>query len=142
MIDETIEEDKIKALREYFMNCPCLDKDGRIGVDYLGSDSVDYSIEQTPVKPLVTKYIDGSKLKQLAFVFASRQAWGADVINNLLNCKFYNDFESWIENNNENGVLPDIEGIESIECLTTGYAYQVSEMNARYQIQMRILYKC
>jgi len=130
----------IDKIRKYFIDCPCLDKNGRIGVDYLGSDSVDYSIEQTPVSPIIKKYRDGGSLRQLSFILASRQAWGADVINNLLNCKLYNDIEAWIEDNNDNGILPEINGIESIECTSTGYAYQVSELTARYQIPMRITY--
>ena len=39
-----------------------------------------------------------------------------------------------------NGILPEIDGIETIECLSTGYAYQTGIDTARYQIQLRITY--
>jgi hypothetical protein len=131
----------IDKIRTYIATCPYLDQNGAIGVDYLGNSIINYSIEQIPVEPIVKRFVDGSKLKQLAFVFASREAWSADVITNLLNCKFYDDFSKWIEENNDSGILPEIDGIESIECKSTGYAYQVSETEARYQIQMLVLYK-
>lgn len=127
--------DKIK---EYISKCPFL-KDGAIGVDYL-DNNVSYSIEQIPVDPMLRQYADGSSLRQLVFVFASKEAYGPDVINNLLNCKFYDDFYDWIYTNNLNRILPSIDGIQSIKCTSTGYAYQIDETSARYQIQMMISY--
>ena len=63
-----------------------------------------------------------------------------EEIQNMLNTEFYEDFSNWIEENNFNGILPNIEGIETIECLSTGYAYQTGIDTARYQIQLRITY--
>lgn len=130
----------IDKIRDFMKVCPYL-KEGVIGVDYLSNGPVAYSIEPIPTDPIITKYVDGSSFRQLTFVLASREAWGADVINNLLNCKVYDDVYNWIEEKNNKGELPDISGIESIECTSTGYAYQVSETEARYQIQMRVTYK-
>jgi hypothetical protein len=58
----------------------------------------------------------------------------------MLNTEFYEDFSNWIEEQDNEGNLPDIEGIESIECTSTGYAYQTGIDTARYQIQLRITY--
>jgi len=129
---------KIKAIREYIATCPYLN-DGKIGVDYLENE-IAYSIEPTPVSPQDVDFIDDSGIKQLAFIFASRESYGQETIQNILNTEFYEDFSDWIEENNFNGILPKIDGIETIECLSTGYAYQTGIDTARYQIQMRITY--
>jgi len=129
---------KIKAIREYIATCPYL-HDGKIGVDYLENE-IAYSIEPTPVSPQDVDFIDDSGIKQLAFIFASRESYGQETIQNILNTEFYEDFSDWIEENNFNGILPKIDGIETIECLSTGYAYQTGIDTARYQIQMRITY--
>lgn len=135
------EEEKksiIKAIRKYIAECPYL-HDGKIGVDYLENEMA-YSIEPSPVSPKDTDFIDGSGIKQFAFILASRESYGQETIQNILNTEFYEDFSNWIEENNMNGVLPEIEGIETIECLSTGYAYQTGIDTARYQIQLRITY--
>lgn len=128
----------IKAIREFIEKCPHL-HDGKIGVDYLENE-VAYSIEPTPVAPKDESFIDDSAIKQFAFIFASRESYGQETIQNMLNTEFYEDFSDWIEEQNINGNLPEIEGIETIECLSTGYAYQTGIDTARYQIQLRITY--
>ncbi len=128
----------IKAIREYIGECPYL-HDGKIGVDYLENEMA-YSIEPSPVSPKDTNFIDDTGIKQFAFIFASRESYGQEIIQNILNTEFYEDFSNWIEENNMNGILPEIDGIETIECLSTGYAYQTGIDTARYQIQLRITY--
>lgn len=130
----------VGKLREYILKCPYLDKDGKIGVDYLGPNATEYVIETTPVSQIVEKYITGKAKKQNVFVFASREYFGPDTIQNMLNSTFYEKFASWIEKNNDEGILPDIKGIESIEVLSTPYAYSTDEHTARYQIQLKIEY--
>lgn len=128
----------IKAIREYIEKCPYL-HDGKIGVDYLENEMA-YSIEPSPVSPRDTDFIDDSGIKQFAFIFASRESYGQEIIQNILNTEFYEDFSNWIEENNFNVILPEVDGIETIECLSTGYAYQTGIDTARYQIQLRITY--
>ena len=128
----------IKAIREYIEKCPYLHA-GKIGVDYLENEMA-YSIEPSPVSPKDTNFIDDTGIKQFAFIFASRESYGQETIQNILNTEFYEDFSNWIEENDMNGILPEIDGIETIECLSTGYAYQTGIDTARYQIQLRITY--
>ena len=129
----------IEKIKDYISKCHLL-KDNQINVDYLSNDISEYSIEVVPAEKTIRKYLDGSEDRQLVFVFASRNSYGEDVIQNILNSKFYEDFNDWIEEQNDTGNLPEIDGIESIECTSPGYAFQTSESTARYQIQMRILY--
>ncbi len=135
---ETTKKSIIKALREYISSCPYL-HDGKIGVDYLEHE-IAYSIEPTPVAPIDTYFIDDSEIKQFAFILASRESYGQETIQNILNTEFYEDFNNWIEEQNLNGNLPKIDGIETIECTSTGYAYQTGIDTARYQIPLKITY--
>ena len=42
--------------------------------------------------------------------------------------------------NNSKGVLPEIDGIQSIECLNNGTIQDIQNGTAKYGIQMRITY--
>ena len=63
-----------------------------------------------------------------------------------LKCEGFSEFKvrfkMYIEEENIKGNLPDLNDKEcrTIECLTTGYAFQTDVDKARYQIQMRITY--
>lgn len=138
-MDEQEEFSIIEEIRKYIAKCPIL-HEGKVGVDFLGNEPTEYSIEPIPVNPTVTSDIDDGELKQFAFVFASRESYGSETVQNMLNTKFYEQFSKWIKQNNNNDILPEIPGIESIECTSTAYAYQTGIDTARYQIQLRITY--
>ena len=58
----------------------------------------------------------------------------------MANSEFYENLYDLIETNNKKGILPNIEGIDSIKCLNNG-GVDVTDVNtARYSIQMRITY--
>ena len=61
-------------------------------------------------------------------------------VQNMANTEFYEDFSALIEDNNRKGVLPKIDGIQSIECLNNGTINEDNTDNAKYVIQMRITY--
>lgn len=133
----------IKEIRKYFLKCPLIDEHAKINVDFLGVDSVEYTIDPVPADSLIKKYVDGGKLKQYLFVFGSREYYGDDTLQNMDNSGFYQVFSEWIEEQNEIGNLPKLNGDKQalkIETLTSGYLFDASEKNARYQIQLRLTY--
>lgn len=133
----------IKEIREYFLSSPILDELSKINVDFLGTDPQEYTIDGQVFDPVVKKYVDGGALKQYVFAFGSREYYGADTIQNIENSGFYERISSWIEEQNNIGNLPILTGnkeAKSIEVLTSGYLFDSSEDNARYQIQMRLTY--
>lgn len=132
----------IACIREYIMNFPEL-KDGCLMVDYLSDKPIEYAVEAVPCETVFRKYTDGNCLKQFLFIFASREYYSADVNQCIENLAFYEKFESWIDSNNLNGILPDLDGRNpfSIEVLTGGYAFSEDAGTARYQIQLRLLYE-
>lgn len=130
----------VDKLREYFFSLGIIDENSNINVDFLSNEPIEYVIEPIPVEPIIRPYRDGGSLRQFVFQFGSREYFGADVIQNMKNTEFYEDFSALIEDNNRKGVLPNIDGIQSIECLSNGTINKDNTDNAKYVIQMRITY--
>ena len=132
----------IEKIRNYFLKNVSLAKEfDNILADFLGDDATSYSIEPIPVEPVLRPYRDGGSLNQYVFQFGSREFYDNSVAQNINNLGFYERFQEEIETNNKNGVLPDIKGIQSIECLTPGTIQDVQNGTAKYVIQMRITYE-
>ena len=130
----------ISKIRQYFFDLGIIDENSNINVDFLSNEPIEYVIEPIPVEPIIRPYRDGGSLRQFVFQFGSREYFGADVIQNMANTEFYEDFSALIEDNNRKGVLPKIDGIQSIECLSNGTINEDNTDNAKYVIQMRITY--
>lgn len=130
----------ISKIRQYFFDLGIIDENSNINVDFLSNEPIQYVIEPIPVEPVIRQYADGSSLRQFVFQFGSREYFGADVIQNMKNTEFYEDFSELIGDNNRKGVLPKINGIQSIECLNNGTINEDNTDNAKYVIQMRITY--
>lgn len=136
----------IEGIRNYIRTCPHLqefDNVVRVNVNYLDSDTDSYSIEEVPSEPILKTYIDGSTIRQYQFVFTSREPYNSDVLNNIDNSGFYQNFADWIEEQNSLGNLPILNAeLEPLEIKTTsiGYAFAISEDTAQYQIQLRLKY--
>ncbi len=134
----------IKAIRDYFKKCPLL-KSGKINVNYLGEEPIRYTIDAVPAAPIIKQYVDGGSQRQYVFVFASRDYYSPNVLENLETQTFYDEFAAWIEAQNDARnypVLPD-EKYEAlaVQVLTSGYAFDATTRNARFQIQCRLVYK-
>ena len=132
----------IESIRNYLLTCPLLN-DSRVNIDWLGAETAEYSIDGSPVNPIVKRYADGGTVRQFNFVFSSVEAYGQDVLNNIENSGFYEDFAEWLEKQNKAQSLPKMDNGRkaiSIEALNTGYLFENTADRARYQIQCRLLY--
>lgn len=133
----------IESIRDYIYEFPELSENCWLLIDYLGDKAVEYTVEAVPCDPVYKTYVDGEKVKQFLFVFASREYFSADINTCIDNLHFYEKFEEWIEDNNDAGILPDLDDKipVSIEVLTRGYVLSADEETARYQIQLRLIYE-
>ena len=132
----------VDKIREYFLeNVTLVNEFDNILADFLDDDATSYSIEPIPFEPVLRQYRDGGSLNQYVFQFGSREFYDNRVAQNINNLGFYERFQEEIETNNKNGVLPDIKGIQSIECLNNGTIQDVQNGTAKYVIQMRITYE-
>ena len=132
----------IEAIRDYISNCPALET-FNINVNYLEDDYDSFSIEETPCDPVLRRYIDGSMKKQCQFVFTSKEPYSSDVICNIDNSNFYEEFSNWIETNNKDGIFPSLEeGLEptQIKVISSPYVITADEDKAIYQVQMNLIY--
>lgn len=133
----------IDGLRDYIRKCPCLEKFNnavRVNVNYLAADTTTYTIEEVPTEPILKKYLDGSSKRQYNFIFASRESYGSDVLQNINNSGFYEEFVNWIESNEELPILGDNLEALKVEVLTSAYVITVTEDTARFQIQLSLKY--
>ena len=132
----------IEALEQFFIKCDLL-KDGALRVDYLGEKPVEYTIEVLPADPIVKKYTDGSSVRQYLFAFGSREFYSEDRLQNIKNSGFYEKLSDWVESKSKAGMLPELpDGMEAekMQVVSSGYLYDGSMKNARYQIQLRLIY--
>ena len=132
-----------ESIREYILGFPEL-KDGCLLVDFMGNEPIEYTIEPIPCEPIIKRYTDGSCMKQFLFLFASREYFSEDIAVNLGNLEFYEKFEDWIEEQNDNGILPDLgenRDPVSIEVTSRGYAFSADTNTARYQVQLKLTFE-
>lgn len=131
----------INKLRQYFIeNFDMLNPQGAVGIDYLGAEPVSYSIESGIGDPWITQYVDGGGIKQYNFLLTSREWFGSDAVDNAENLIFYDYLNNKIEFNNNNNIVPNIDGAVKIEVLTNGYLFSNESDSAKYQVQLRFIY--
>ena len=133
----------IEAIREYISKLDCMKVfDNAINVNYLDSETDSFSIEEVPSQSVIKKYVDGSSIRQFQFTFCSREPYGSEVIQNIDNSTFYEDFANEIEDKNNKGILPLLEDVEvrSLEVTSSAYAVGVTEDTAMYQINLNLKY--
>lgn len=135
---------RIDALRTYLLNVideMVNDTKYQINADMLSINVGDYSIDRIPTQPNINNWIIGTKKKRDIYSFRSRKSYSQDTINNLENIGFFEAFEKKIIENNNRKILPNIEGIEKIECLNTGTMNSATTNTAEFDIQIQITYR-
>ena len=135
---------RISKLRLYlFTILDNLMKDAKyqINADMLSDNIDNFSLDKIPQASVVEGWIIGPRICTDVFSFRSRKAYSQDVINNLNNIGFFEQFEKIIFEKNKKGELPDIDGIESIECLNPGTLNNVETGTAEFDIQIKIQYR-
>ena len=135
---------RISKLREYLFNVidtMTNNNKYQINANMLSNKINDYSLDKIPTATEVEGWIIGISKRKDVYSFRSRKAYSQDYINNLRNIGFFEEFEKIIKSNNDKGVLPDIEHIESIECLNCGTMVVNDDGNsAIFEIQIQITY--
>ena len=136
---------RISKLRDYLfdiINTLTENRNYQINANMLSNKVDDYSLDKIPTDTEVESWIIGIVKRRDVYSFRSRKSYSQDAVVNLKNMGFFEQFESAIKTNNEEGNLPDIEGIESIECLNP--FTMISNDNgktATFDIQIQITYR-
>lgn len=132
----------IESLEKYFIQCDIL-KDGCLRIDYLGEKPVEYDIEVLPCDPVLKRYVNGDTVRQYLFAFGSREYYSQERLQNIKNSAFYERLAEWVEDQNHAENLPELPpGMEATGLYVTssGYLFDGSKTNARYQIQFQLKY--
>ncbi len=135
----------IQAIYDFMQGCPLLDGDGKVRVNFLGEEPIEYVIEEVPAEPIVKRFLDGSSVRQMLFIFGSREDYDKNAVQNMISSSFYERLSEWLEKQTHNGdlpILPESMEAQSIEAVTTAYAIEADELGktARYQIQCKLTY--
>lgn len=139
VVDTT--ELRITKLRAYLISIIDMlltDTKYSINANMLSADPNNYSLDKIPVDKSVEKWITGDEIHRDVFSFRSRNNYSQDTLNNLINIGFFEVFEKMISSNNDNGILPDIDGIEEIKCLNCASMNNASTNTAEFDIQIEI----
>ena len=135
---------RISKLRTYLfsiIDTLTTDKSYQINANMLDNDINNYSLDKIPTASTVSKWVNGVEIHRDVYSFRSRMAYSQDTINNLLNIGFFEKFESIIKSNNKKGILPEINGIQNIECLNCGTMNSADTSTAEFDIQLQITYR-
>lgn len=133
----------IESVREYFLECPYLEDEARLNIDFLGDGPIEYGIYSEPSNQLIKRYVDGDELKQFNFIFTTRTAMSGDLVTQLENSAFFDKLIDWVYQQNKNKNYPKIEGNRhpiKLEILSNGYVSSFNVDTAVYQIQMSLRY--
>lgn len=135
---------RITKLREYLIKVIDALVDNEkytVNANMLSNEPNNYSLDKIPTASTVEKWIMGIEIHRDVFAFRSRMSYSQDTINNLKNIGFFEDFENIIKVNNKEGILPEIENIEKIECLNCGTLINATTSTAEFSIQIQINYR-
>lgn len=138
------DELRITKLRTYLfsiIDTLLTDNKYQINANMLSSEPNNYSLDKIPTSSTVEEWITGTRICRDLYSFRSRVGYSQDTINNLINVGFFEIFEDIISSNNEEGILPNIEGIQSIQCLNCGSMTNANTNTAEFDIQLQITYK-
>ena len=139
-----IEDLRISKLRDYLfeiINTLTENRNYQINANMLSNRIEDYSLDKIPVNTEVENWIIGVDIHRDVYSFRSRKSYSQDTIINLKNMGFFEQFEKIIKSNNDKGILPEIENIESIECLNCATMNSTEGKQAEFDIQIQITYR-
>ena len=116
-------------------------KDYQINANMLSNNPNNYSLDKIPVASTIERWIMGIEVHKDVYSFRSRMDYSQNTMDNLINVGFFEKFEETILSNNNKKKLPNIQGIESIECLNCGSMNNAESNTCEFDIQLQIKYK-
>lgn len=139
-----VEDLRITKLRTYLLSIIDVlvtNKKYQINANMLSNGLNNYSLDKIPTSSTVEEWITGTRICRDVYSFRSRVGYSQDTIDNLINVGFFEIFEKIISSNNEEGILPEIKGIQSIQCLNCASMTNANTNTAEFDIQLQIEYK-
>lgn len=132
----------IESIREWLLCCPLLAGE-RLNVNHLQGDALEYAIIEAPTTPVLTQYMDGSSIRQKVFALSAIKDESPDILQNIAESGFWEQFTQWVENQNRNRSFPFVDStkrIRKIAVTSTHYLLSTTPTTARWQIQLSVTY--
>ena len=137
----------IAALRRWFRQCPALSDSNRFHVDFLAEAPTEYALYSVPSTINYRENVLGDyvpeDIQTVNYIFASRESYGVDVQQALAALGFYDAVVDWIIEQSNARNFPQISDGEviSVAPTLTAYPAEVGSDAAKYQIQLRLVYR-
>ena len=131
----------IGIMKNWLNECPSI-TGNKFNVNYMGTVTSEFTIEDIPTTPVVKQYLGGA-LKQKSFMLASLEPYGMDILTNIANSGLYDTLSDWVRKQNLLRNFPDIgagKQVRSIQVTSTGYIFENDADKAKYQIPIQITY--
>ena len=134
---------RVTKLRTYLMSVisELIEQYGEMNINFLSNKPNNYSLDKIPVTSETERWIIGQTINRDVYSFRSRVNYSADTMTNIENIGFFETFEKLIKQKNDNNILPDIDGIQSIRCLNCGSLNNANTNTAEFDIQIQIEYR-
>lgn len=132
----------IEKIREWLLTCPLLSEQ-RLNVNHLLGYGLEYSIIESPTTPIVTQYMDGSSIRQKVFALAAIKDESPDILQNIAESGFWEQFTDWVEQQNRLRHYPDFgtaKQVRKTAVTSTHYLLSTTPSTARWQIQLSVTY--
>ena len=77
------------------------------------------------------------------FLWLRLRLHDGDARTGIANSGFYQAFEEWVESNNMNDILPELDGHDAtrVDVLQSGYLFSAEADLGRYQMICRVIYR-
>ncbi len=141
------EVNNAERLRTWLLGCPSMQAAAYFGADYLGKNATEYAVISVPSNLRYRENILGKMVlresQEQNFIFAAKVPYGSDVQQNLDNLGFFQDVATWIQEQSLLGNLPEWDGgtVTAVSVSSTGAPMQTGSDAARYQFQIKVIYK-
>jgi len=112
-----------------------------VNVNFLSSEPENYSLDKIPTQPKIEETITGKRLMKDTYNFRGQKPYSSEIAVNLSNMGFWEAFEDKIYSNNEQGILPSIDGIQNIYCLNCGSMTKAGTQTCEMAIQIQVEYE-
>lgn len=133
----------ITAVREYILQCPCLDELAPMFVDRTMHDPSNYGLSSSG-ETVLARFFDGSEQRRHNFNLYVR-VYSDDDLERVSNTEFLEHFTNWLWDKGRRGELPDLGADAAAESLTPsgGALFDVDEDGDRsvYMIQVTLIYQ-
>lgn len=135
-------------VRLWLRSCPSVSNVDRFNVDFMGENPVEYSLYSSPSTITYKTDILGRNypdpIQSLNYIFQAVFHYSNDIKQNLENLNFFSDVLAWLYQQNAAKNFPQIrEGnVISITPTLSPYVYDADADSGRYQIQIKISYRC